>query len=109
MDHSTRKALEISHSLHDHNHLKSLMHSVNVCCTPSGRRLLRQRLNAPTTDIPEIERRLDLIEFFRSNATARGLTMEKLKSVGDFQRRYQRALLQSKRRDLEQLRSLAED
>ena len=109
MDYSTRRALEISHSLHDHNHVKSLMHTLNVCCTPSGRRLLKQRLHSPITDIAEIEKRLDFIAFFRDNATARELVVERLKSLGDFQKLYQGILLQSKLCDLEQVRLLAVD
>ena len=60
MDSSTRRALEITHSLYDNNHFKSLIHCLDKTNTAMGRRLLKQRLSSPITDVVEIEKRVKL-------------------------------------------------
>ena len=58
MDASTRRALEITHSLYDHNHVNSLINNLNKTNTLMGKRLLKQRLSSPITNIGEIEKRV---------------------------------------------------
>lgn len=82
IDAATRASLEIERSARGGRE-GSLLAAIDRTITPSGGRLLAERLGRPLLDRAEIEARLDAVEFFRE---ARGLREDvriALKGAGD--------------------------
>ena len=64
----------------------SLLAEIDETCTAPGARLMRRRLLAPKTDIAEIRRRLDAVEFFVTQPGLRREVREKLATTRDLER-----------------------
>ena len=84
MDNFTLRNLEIIHS--SANTGKSLLDIIDKTSTPMGGRLLRRRLILPLKSVNEINRRLNLIEFFNKEDLLKINIQTKLKSISDIDR-----------------------
>lgn len=84
MDHFTLRNLEIIFPSHSQG--KSLLDIIDKTCTPMGGRLLRRRLILPLKSVNEINRRLDLVEFFNKEENLKYEILQLLKSISDLDR-----------------------
>ncbi|ROI07731.1 DNA mismatch repair protein MutS [Chryseobacterium sp. H3056] len=84
MDHFTLRNLEIVFPSHSQG--KSLLDIIDKTCTPMGGRLLRRRLILPLKSVNEINRRLDLVEFFNKEENLKYEILQLLKSISDLDR-----------------------
>ncbi|HEY2365347.1 MAG TPA: DNA mismatch repair protein MutS, partial [Polyangiaceae bacterium] len=64
----------------------SLLAEIDETCTAQGARMLRRRLLAPKTDLAEIRRRLDAVEFFVTQPGLRKEVRDALAGVRDLER-----------------------
>lgn len=69
----------------------SLFEIVDHCCSPMGARLLRQWLAMPMLDIDELNRRYDVVSWFRENGGERDRVREHIRLIGDLERIIARA------------------
>ena len=67
IDKNTSRGLEILRTLKDGTEKGTLLNTIQRTSTKSGTRLLSQRLVSPSTSIPEVKRRLDLVQDFMWN------------------------------------------
>lgn len=84
MDHFTLRNLEIVYPSHPQG--KSLLDIIDKTTTPMGGRLLRRRLILPLKSVDEINRRLNLIEFFNKEDHLKYEIQQLLKSISDLDR-----------------------
>ena len=84
MDHFTLRNLEIVYPSHPQG--KSLLDIIDKTATPMGGRLLRRRLILPLKSVDEINRRLNLIEFFNKEDHLKYEIQQLLKSISDLDR-----------------------
>lgn len=84
MDHFTLRNLEIVYPSHPQG--KSLLDIIDKTSTPMGGRLLRRRLILPLKSVDEINRRLNLIEFFNKEDHLKYEIQQLLKSISDLDR-----------------------
>ncbi len=84
MDHFTLRNLEIVYSSSQQG--KSLLDIIDKTSTPMGGRLLRRRLILPLKSVDEINRRLDLIEFFNKEEHLKYEILQLLKTISDLDR-----------------------
>lgn len=84
MDHFTLRNLEIIYSSHPQG--KSLLDIIDKTSTPMGGRLLRRRLILPLKSVNEINRRLDLVEFFNKEEDLKYEILQLLKTISDLDR-----------------------
>ena len=84
MDHFTLRNLEIVYPSHQQG--KSLLDIIDKTSTPMGGRLLRRRLILPLKSVSEINRRLDLVEFFNKEENLRYDILQLLKTISDLDR-----------------------
>jgi DNA mismatch repair protein MutS len=84
MDHFTLRNLEIVCPSHPQG--KSLLDIIDKTSTPMGGRLLRRRLILPLKSVTEINRRLDLVEFFNKEENLRYDILQLLKTISDLDR-----------------------
>jgi DNA mismatch repair protein MutS len=89
IDPATRRNLELVRGL-DGRRDGSLLATIDRTLTGPGARLLAERLAAPLTDRPALERRLDLVQLFVERVALRGKVREALKSTPDVERALQR-------------------
>src|SRR5262249_28630515 len=80
IDQATRMNLELVRTLAGERR-GSLLAAIDRSVTAAGSRLLAQRLAAPLTDPDAIARRHDAVEFFVTDAAARGELRERLKAA----------------------------
>ncbi|HEY8351059.1 MAG TPA: DNA mismatch repair protein MutS [Sphingomonadales bacterium] len=85
IDGATRRNLELAETLGGSRD-GSLLACIDRTVTGPGARLLASRLAAPLTDPKEIGRRLDVVEFFVANPTARHKLRDHLKRSPDMER-----------------------
>ena len=85
IDKSTLSSLEIVKSNSGEN-FNSLLDVIDKTQTPSGSRLLRDRLLTPSCDVNEIIRRQNLAKFFISSEAFRLETKKNLRFITDFER-----------------------
>ncbi|MDB5520910.1 MAG: mismatch repair protein MutS, partial [Tardiphaga sp.] len=85
IDSATRANLELTRTLAG-DRKGSLLDAIDCTVTPSGSRLLAQRLAAPLTDVAAITRRLDAVACFAANHAARDDVRGILKSAPDMAR-----------------------
>lgn len=71
----------------------SLLHSIDRTVTPSGSRLLAQRLSAPLSDPAVINDRLDTVSYFVARFDASDATRQLLKQTPDIERSLTRLAL----------------
>jgi DNA mismatch repair ATPase MutS len=62
VDKHSLRALEVTSTLRDGNYKGSLLHAIRRTSTPSGARLLQQRLKAPCMSLGEVNERLNLVQ-----------------------------------------------
>ncbi|WP_332022802.1 DNA mismatch repair protein MutS [Kaistella sp.] len=84
MDNFTLRNLEIVYPSNPEG--KSLLDIIDKTSTPMGGRLLRRRLILPLKSVEEINRRLNLIEFFNKEDHLKYEIQQLLKSISDLDR-----------------------
>ena len=84
MDNFTLRNLEIVYPSNPQG--KSLLDIIDKTATPMGGRLLRRRLILPLKSVVEINRRLNLIEFFNKEDHLKYEIQQLLKSISDLDR-----------------------
>lgn len=84
LDRFTQKNLELFQSSNENG--KSLLQILDRSVTPMGSRLLKQWLAFPLNAIDPIEKRLALVEHFKSNPDLVELVRTQLRKVGDLER-----------------------
>ncbi|HWE77874.1 MAG TPA: DNA mismatch repair protein MutS [Pseudolabrys sp.] len=104
IDQATRGNLELTRTLAGERR-GSLLDSIDRTVTSAGSRLLAQRLAAPLTGRAAIDRRLDAVAAFVSDAAARADTRSQLQAAPDLARALTRlALARGGPRDLAAIR-----
>ncbi|MGE3247681.1 MAG: DNA mismatch repair protein MutS [Beijerinckiaceae bacterium] len=93
IDAATRANLELTRTLSGHRD-GSLAAAIDLTVTPSGGRLLLERLAGPLTDAEEILRRQDAIALFADSMDVRSEIRARLKAAPDFARALSRLALQ---------------
>lgn len=86
IDPSTRRSLELTHSLSYERGSKSLLSVIDRTMTAQGGRALSNQLSAPLMDLDIINGRLDKIEYFLQNPTIRDSVRSLLKQTPDIER-----------------------
>ncbi|MEP3345151.1 MAG: DNA mismatch repair protein MutS [Litoreibacter sp.] len=105
IDSATRRNLELSQTLNG-SRKGSLLDTIDQTLTAGGGRLLDRRLSSPSTDLDELQSRLDAIEVFSLDSQLRGDLREALRRVPDMDRALSRiAMNRGGPRDLVSLRS----
>ena len=85
IDSATKNSLEIL--LTNNGKSKgSLRHTIDLCVTPAGSRLLARRLAAPLTNIEKINARLDLVEYLCSDNIFRDELLSQIRQIPDISR-----------------------
>ena len=84
MDHFTLRNLEITQPSSRDG--KSLLDIIDRTSTPMGGRLLRRRIILPLKSVSEIERRLNLVEFFNNEEDLKYEISGLLKAISDLDR-----------------------
>ncbi|MBW0144117.1 DNA mismatch repair protein MutS [Sphingomicrobium clamense] len=104
IDPASRESLELTRSAQ--GGIKgSLLHCIDRCTTPGGRRLLADDLAAPLTDRAQIEARLALVQHFAEDQLVREDARSRLKAMPDIARALGRIVAgRHGPRDLAQLR-----
>ena len=64
----------------------SLVDVLDRCASPMGSRLLREWLSLPIMDIPTLEGRYDIVQFFYDNEEALQEIQERISDIGDLDR-----------------------
>ena len=90
VDRSSLRGLEVLETARDGLGKGSLLHAVRRTTTKGGARLLRDRLTAPSTSLPEINTRLDLVQAFLDDPQLRGEVVQLLVRSYDVQRLVQK-------------------
>ena len=85
MDRFTVRNLEVFQSLAG-SEGRSLLEAIDRCCTPMGRRLLREWLSMPLKDLDALNARYDTIDAFLADEQMRCAVREQLTQVGDLER-----------------------
>jgi DNA mismatch repair protein MutS len=86
LDVVTRRSLELTRTLRDHDRAGSLLAILDHSTTAMGSRLMQEWLIAPLTDRTAIEARLDAVAELREAGTLRQDLREQLRQVFDLQR-----------------------
>ena len=86
IDPSTRRSLELTHSLSYERGSKSLLSVIDRTMTAQGGRALSNQLSAPLMDLDIINGRLDKIEYFLQNPAIRDSVRSLLKQTPDIER-----------------------
>ena len=103
LDTATRRNLELTESISGER-TGSLLHVLNNSVTPMGLRLLRETVSRPLLDVDTLNKRLDRVETFHSDALLRADVRETLKGLPDLERLTNRALSgKATPRDLEHI------
>lgn len=85
LDRATQRHLELTESTVG-DKKATLLYTIDKTGSPGGARLLRRRLLAPLTDVPQIKKRLDQIEAFVDSPVIRLQVQKALGRVGDLER-----------------------
>ncbi len=86
LDAVTLRNLEIREGIRAGTKGATLLSSLDLTITPMASRLLNRYLTRPLTDIAEINRRLDAVEYLAGTTTARLSLRDRLKSCADIER-----------------------
>lgn len=84
LDRFTIRNLELVHAMNEDG--KSLLDVMDRTISPMGARLLRRWLLFPLKDSKEINKRLDIVEYFFREPADRELLQESLSHIGDLER-----------------------
>lgn len=90
IDGNALHSLEIRQSMRDQSIQGSLLHAIRRTITKSGSRLLAEWLVSPSTSIPVLEQRLDLVDLIMTHDTLKVDIERFLKTSGDSVRVLQR-------------------
>ena len=85
MDHFTFRNLEVFQSLAGAEG-RSLIEAVDRCCTPMGKRRLREWLSLPLKDIAALNARYDTVGAFLADREMRTAVRDELSQIGDLER-----------------------
>ena len=86
LDAITLRNLEVSESIRGGTKSATLLSSLDQTKTPMGSRLLVRQLSNPSTDIGEINRRLDAVEFLADRTVLRLALRSRIAKCGDLER-----------------------
>jgi DNA mismatch repair protein MutS len=92
LDAATRRNLELTETIREHQVRGSLLSVLDMTLTPMGGRLLRARLVQPLLDRVKLEMRLDEVQAFYEYTILRGRVREALKGLPDLERLTNRVL-----------------
>ncbi len=84
LDRFTVRNLELISSLHEN--AVPLVDILDRTSTPMGGRLMKRWIVLPLKDSKSIERRLSIVDFFKTEQTVRYELTERLKDIGDIER-----------------------
>ncbi|TPX30873.1 hypothetical protein SmJEL517_g05674 [Synchytrium microbalum] len=90
LDGSTLQALEVTSTLRERKRVGSLLHVLDETVTAAGGRLLTSRLRSPSTSEAEINRRLDLVDYFAKDTHLCDEIRSLLRNCKDVERGIQR-------------------
>ncbi len=85
LDEMTRRNLEVVETIRDDSGA-TLLQILDRTLTPMGRRMLRRRLLAPLSDLPDINSRLEAVAELHESAGDRRALRESLRHVQDLER-----------------------
>jgi len=86
LDAITLRNLEIKESIRGGRRGATLLSSLDLTKTPMGSRLMSRNISRPLTDIPEINRRLDAVEYLAGRTTMRLALRSHLARCADIER-----------------------
>ncbi|MFA4859983.1 DNA mismatch repair protein MutS [Methanoregula sp.] len=86
LDAITLRNLEIKESIRGGSRGATLVSSLDLTKTPMGSRLMSRNISRPLTDIPEINRRLDAVEYLAARTTMRLCLLSHLARCADIER-----------------------
>lgn len=86
LDEVTRRSLELTRTLREHDREGSLLSVIDRTITSMGSRCLQEWIAAPLADLNAIEARLDAVEEFVQDTGLRTEIREHLKEISDLQR-----------------------
>ncbi|MDR0942585.1 MAG: DNA mismatch repair protein MutS [Holosporales bacterium] len=92
LDNFTRKSLELTHTQRGEKK-GSLLNNIDKTMTSQGARMLSRWLMEPSTDIRQINERLDYVEFFVKNQDVLGKVRNALSNFPDMERAFTRILM----------------
>ena len=84
LDKFTLRNLELLHSAYEEG--RSLVDVIDRTVTPMGGRMLRRWIGMPLKSPEEINRRLDVVEYFTRHEAERKTAEEWLESIGDLEK-----------------------
>ena len=91
LDGEARRNLELTETLRG-GVQGSLLHVLDLCVTPMGRRMLRQWVSKPLLELDKIRERQDGVAFFHADGLRRAELRAALKPLGDLERLANRVL-----------------
>ena len=94
IDTATRKNLELTKGLSSGNKSGSLLSVIDHTLTSGGARLLEKRVSAPSTNLDEIEKRLNGLDFMISDPSLSSSLRSELRKVPDLDRALSRISLE---------------
>lgn len=86
IDPFTKRNLELTESLRQHQKVGSLLHLLDNCQTAMGSRLLHKWIDRPLKDLEEINNRLDYVESLRNDYVVKEDIKASLKTIYDLER-----------------------
>jgi DNA mismatch repair protein MutS len=86
LDAVTLRNLELVSNIRDRTEQGTLVGTLDLTCSPMGRRLIRRWLTAPLMSVSEINRRLDAVEFFVTRSPERQDVRSLLHRFADLER-----------------------
>jgi DNA mismatch repair protein MutS len=108
LDGEARRNLELTETLRG-SAQGSLLHVLDLCVTPMGRRALRQWVSKPLLELDKIRERHDGVSFFFTDGLRRAELRAELKPLGDLERLANRVVGDSAQpRDLVAIRDTLE-
>ena len=94
IDTATRKNLELTKGLSSGNKSGSLLSVIDHTLTSGGARLLEKRVSAPSTNLDEIEKRLNGLDFMIADPSLSSSLRSELRKVPDLDRALSRISLE---------------
>ena len=94
IDAATRKNLELTKGLSSGNKSGSLLSVIDHTLTSGGARLLEKRVSAPSTNLDEIEKRLNGLDFMIADPSLSSSLRSELRKVPDLDRALSRISLE---------------
>jgi DNA mismatch repair protein MutS len=86
LDEATRRNLELTESIRGGTTQGSLLGVLDATLTPMGGRLLRRWLNQPLLDVAALNKRLDAVTAWHTDAPLRAGLRQSLRGLGDLER-----------------------